>query len=793
MAAGRGGNFQKIVVTAALTLLWSGMTWAQTTHRDLVQAQRDAQQKAQQQAQQPPPRQNTPAPAPANAAPAAPKTPEPTSSNIVYGGLNLRNASLTEVIDMLAHQLKINYILDPSVKGGVILNTYGETKNIDARALLDLILRINGFGMVKQGDFYRIVPLNEINRMPLPPDQATAKTIPEDDQEMLNLIFLKYTTASELADVLKPFIGPDAQIYSYPPANLIMLLDSRRSMRRTMELVSMFDNDALAQQRVHLFEVKHGRPTDIAKELQNIFKAVGMNAKNSPITFLPVDRINTIIAVAPNSGVFAQVQDWVNKLDVPAKITAGAIDNYVYRVKYGDSMTLAMAIMSLYGGYGGGYGYGGGMGMYGGGMGMYGGGMGMYGGGMGMYGGGGMGMYGGGAGGFGAGGFGGGGGMYPTSPANLGQAFGSSNAFNPMGSMSPMMMNGAYGQIPPGGAPAVAGEQGAAGTTGQDLTGTYLGTNASGRRSNMPRVVPNPFNNTIMVQATPEEWEGIKKLLYSMDVPPRQVLIEAKIYEVDLQTALATDVAATLQRTAAAPGGSTGPNGGKTTSTTHQLLASLAGGATNLSFGSLVGNTRELLAAVQALQTESKAKVISAPSIIATDSIPATLNVGEEIPTLTAQAVVGGVQSGGNSVFANSVSNRDTGVTLNVLARVNPSGVVTMLINQEVSASLGVTGSIQSPSIQKRSVSTQVTMQDGDTIAIGGIIDEQRTFATSGIPFLNKLPLIGAVFGGRNYSTNRTELIVFFTPHVIYDTNQLVDATEQLKEEIKDVGKIVKE
>ncbi|MGH9614729.1 MAG: type II secretion system protein GspD, partial [Bryobacteraceae bacterium] len=373
---------------------------------------------------------------------------------------------------------------------------------------------------------------------------------------------------------------------------------------------------------------------------------------------------------------------------------------------------------------------------------------------------------------------------------NLGHAFGASNAFNPVGSMSPMMGGMPYGQIPPGGA---ASSEGATGAAGQDLTGSYLGTNTNGGRSNMPRIVPNPFNNTLMVQGTPEQWEGIKKLLYSMDVPPRQVLIEAKIYEVDLQDALATDVAGTLQRTATAPGGSTGPNGGKTTSTTHQLLASLAGGATNLSFGTLVGNTRELLTAVQALQTRSKAKVISAPSLIATDSIPATLNVGEEIPTLTAQAVVGGVQSAGSSVFANSVSNRDTGVTLNVLARVNPSGIVTMLINQEVSSSLGVTGSIQSPSIQKRTVQTQVTLQDGDTIAVGGIIDEQKTFGTSGIPFLNRLPIIGAAFGSRNYSTTRTELIVFFTPHVIYDTNQLVDATEQLKEEIKDVGKMVKE
>src|SRR5260370_41534298 len=96
-----------------------------------------------------------------------------------------------------------------------------------------------------------------------------------------------------------------------------MILDSRRGMRRTMELVALFDSDSLAHQRVHLFEVKNGRPTDLAKELEDIFKSVALNAKNSPITFLPVDRINTIIELAPNPGGFAEVEDWVKKLDGP--------------------------------------------------------------------------------------------------------------------------------------------------------------------------------------------------------------------------------------------------------------------------------------------------------------------------------------------------------------------------------------------------------------------------------------------------------------------------------------------
>src|SRR5277367_6243700 len=87
---------------------------------------------------------------PANAQPgtATPRT--PSGPPLMYGGVNLNNASLTEVIDMLARRLKINYILDPRVKGGVVLNTYGETKDIDTRSLLETILRINGFGMVNR-------------------------------------------------------------------------------------------------------------------------------------------------------------------------------------------------------------------------------------------------------------------------------------------------------------------------------------------------------------------------------------------------------------------------------------------------------------------------------------------------------------------------------------------------------------------------------------------------------------------------------------------------------------------
>ena len=170
------------------------------------------------------------------------------------------------------------------------------------------------------------------------------------------------------------------------------------------------------------------------------------------------------------------------------------------------------------------------------------------------------------------------------------------------------------------------------------------------------------------------------------------------------------------------------------------------------------------------------------------------MNVGDDVPTLTSQAV-GGVTSGGSSLFTNTVSTRSSGVTLNILARINSSGIVTLVINQNVSSPQPVSASsaIQSPSFSNRSFQTQVTVQDGDTVAIAGIIQENNLQASAGVPFLHRLPGIGALFGAKSISKDRTELVVFMTPRVIYDTNQMVEATDEIRSNMKKVPKLIKE
>lgn len=745
-----------------------------------------------------PPAQGTP-PAPAQARPATPPT--------VYGGLALNNASLTEVIDLLAQKLKINYILDPRVKGGVILNTYGETKDIDTRSLLETILRINGFGMVKQGDLYRIVPLTDISHLPLSPQTITdPDKIPEGDQTMLNLVFLKYITAEELAKVLEPFQGENAKLYVYAPANLLLLLDSQRSMRRTMQLVAMFDSDQLANQRVRVLTVKYGRPTDIAKELENISKAMAFSEKSSPIKYLPIDRINTIIAVAPNPGAFKEVEEWLAKLDVPIKPAAGGVKDYVYRVRYGEAVSMACSIQALYGqlaGVGSAYGYPGGqnaimacMGSsgsgstgngfntgFGNGSG-FGGGMGGGGFGGGGFGGGGFGGGGYGGGGYGGAGYGGG---FGAGAGYGSSAYGSGygNAAS-AGGQTPFTLGTSSGA--PGASVAPVG--------GNDLTGQYLGNAPGGLgMTRGPRVIANPVNNTLLIQATPQQYEGIQDLIRQLDVPPRQVLIEAKIYSVDLTHAFSSDVTAALQALSNSSGNGLLQSGLPVISNTAaSLLTSLVGSSTTVTASTLVGRSRALEGVVQLMESETTAKILSSPSIIATDSIPASINVGTTVPTLQ-----GSLTSAIGGAVTNSVGSASTGIGLSIVARVTPSGIVTMVINQNVSdptanpISSGPGSDIDSPSFATKTITTQVTVQDGDTIAIGGMIQEANTVSIGGIPVLDRIPVMGALFSSRSYSKERSELIMFLTPHVIFDSDQLLDASDELKEQMKTLRKDIKE
>jgi general secretion pathway protein D len=290
------------------------------------------------------------------------------------------------------------------------------------------------------------------------------------------------------------------------------------------------------------------------------------------------------------------------------------------------------------------------------------------------------------------------------------------------------------------------------------------------------------MNNLIVVQSTQQEWDVIRKTLQQIDFPPRQVLIDAKVYEVSLTGELSAGVTAYLRnRGAAGTGGD------------RKLGAESRGGGLELTLGALVGSTRELGLFLQATQSEGRTRVISAPSVIATDNITATITVGQSIPVLASQAIAGGAQADGSSLFTNTIQNIQTGVTLSITPRVNASGIVTMQVDQEVSSPQAPSGPIASPEIDRRNVTTQVTVNDGDTIAIGGIIQEQNIFSQSGIPFLHKLPVVGAAFGSKSNSRSKVELIILLTPRVIYDESEMVTVADELRTRMRGLRRLMRQ
>jgi general secretion pathway protein D len=729
----------------------------------------------------PPPPQPPPAAAPpAQPAPAPPAQPAPPPPT-VPGGLNLNNASLLEVINLLAQDLHINYILDSSIRGGsVTINTYGAVRDVDLRPLLETILRMNGLAMVQVGNIYRIIPQANVARQPVSPiAESDPSKIPEDERLVLNLVFLRYVTSGEMAKILLPFAGDGAQLTNYDPANLLIILDNSRNMRRTLELIALFDSDTFAGQRVRSYEIRNGRPTDIAKELDDIFKAYALSGdKGAAVRFLALDRVNSLLAVAPNPGAFTEVEKWIQKLDVPPRLTAGAIDNYVYKLRYARAEIIGTVVNQLYGGSSAGF-----ASLFGSPYGIPG---------NSTYpataypGGGATGS----SGGYGLGS------PYGQAPGAYGNPYGNPNigyqggtgaapysAAAAPASQAPPTTSQAVGVAPAGGA--------APASTPRDQTGTTLTPSFSGSGQGYgPRIIANQFDNTLLVQGTPQQWEQIKHLLEQLDVPPRQVLIDAKIYEVDLTGDFALGVETFLQKrgvaNAAVPSrqllGSSTPTSG---------IGSAPG--ISLTAGLLVGQSRELLSLLQASESTTKAKVLSAPSVVATDSIPASITVGSSVPTLSSVAA-SGFQQNGTTLFANNIQNTSTGIGLNILARVNPSGVVTMVINQNVTAPIPTTTSnIDSPSFSQRNVSTQVTVEDGDTVAIGGIITDNTTNTSAGIPVLHRIPYLGAAFGSKTTHKDRTELIIFLTPRVVYDTTQMTDATDELKQKVRGLQKLIKD
>jgi general secretion pathway protein D len=288
---------------------------------------------------------------------------------------------------------------------------------------------------------------------------------------------------------------------------------------------------------------------------------------------------------------------------------------------------------------------------------------------------------------------------------------------------------------------------------------------------NTIRIIANRTNNALLIYATPEEQRVIESMLAKIDIVPLQVRIDATIAEVTLNDNLRYGTQFFFK-----DGGLQG------------VLSNLTNGAVGGTFpGFVLAQTSGAVRfALSALQEVTNVRVLSSPQVMVLDNQAARLQVGDLVPYITQTAIS---TDSSDAPIVNSIAYRETGVILQVVPRVNASGLVSLDISQEVSDVRATdTSTIDSPTFLERKVRSRVVVQDGQTVGLAGLIRDNVAEGNSGTPFLKDVPLVGSLFGTQDNTRTRTELLVLITPHVIHDQRDARALTDDLRAMLRSAG-----
>jgi general secretion pathway protein D len=296
---------------------------------------------------------------------------------------------------------------------------------------------------------------------------------------------------------------------------------------------------------------------------------------------------------------------------------------------------------------------------------------------------------------------------------------------------------------------------------------------------NSVRIEADEAHNALLISASARDYDLIRQVLEGIDVPPLQVLIEVTVAEVVLNDKLNYGVEYFI-------------NSGR-----GNLLLNTTGGAVLNSAGVPVGITPSLpgfalsyvtgnfqpRAILDLLSSVTQTKVISTPRLLVLSNQTARLQVGDVVPIITQSATS---TETNNPLVLNNVTYRETGVVLEVTPRVNAGGYVTLDVNQSVSNVVPTTTStINSPTIQQRRLTSTISVKTGETILLGGLIQQSDTRDNSGIPVLDEIPGIGPLFGSKSSIAGRTELIMLMTPRVIANDTDARDVTAGIAQQFQ--------
>ncbi|MCB5364381.1 type II secretion system secretin GspD [Pusillimonas sp. CC-YST705] len=632
--------------------------------------------------------------------------------------LNFVDAELQGVVRALARFTGRNFVVDPRVKGQLTLVSEAPVSPSVAYSMLLSALRMQGFAVVEVDGVSRVVP------------EADAKLLggsvvgaggPARSGELATRVFsLRYENAASLVPVLRPMVSPNNPVNAHVGNNTLVITDYVENLDRIAEVIERVDTPSALSTDV--IPIRHGVALDVAALALQLLEGKSGDASQQ-IMVVADPRSNAVLVRATSPERLKLARDLIERIDSPES-RAGNL--HVVYLRNAQATHLAEVLRGALTGQGST------------------------------------------GGGSGSGNTGLGGGS-ALSGSGMGTSSGGSR--NTMGNTGSGLGSGTGG-IPGSSAAAAAGSSQMSSTSSMTGSQQSVAFSAGGAT-----VQADPTTNTLIISAPPPLYRSLREVIDLLDQRRAQVLVESLIVEVNAEDGAEFGIQWMAGSDSIASGKSAfigGANLGGTGIGTNMSsgVTSIDALGQGLSLGvvrgtvNILGNELINLGVLaRAMQKRGGVNILSTPNLMTLDNEVASIVVGRTVPFVTGSYTTTG--DGASNPFQ-TVQREDVGLTLRIRPQISEGGTVKLSLYQEVS-SIDPTATTSASSIvtRKRALETNVLVDDGQIIVLGGLLEDEVSDMTHSVPLLGDIPFLGQLFRYESRSRVKTNLMVFLRPHIV--------------------------
>ena len=639
--------------------------------------------------------------------------------------LNFANAEIEAVARTMATITGRNVVVDPRVKGQLNLVTDRAVTPAAAFQQFLAALRLQGFTVVETAGLYKVVPEADAKLQggSVSVVQGSSGTAPSGGQIVTQIFKLNFENAANLVPVLRPLISPNNTINVNPGNNSLVITDYADNLQRLARIVAAMDVSNASD--VEVIALQNAIASDLAPLVSRLLEgggggatpaaAQGQSDTSFKTTLIAEPRSNSLILRAANRARVAQVRALVDRLDQPPiQGSSAATGNiHVVYLKNADATKLATTLRAA---------------------------------------------------------------MAAMGNGNTGSNGGASTG----GTSSPMSSTGLSAG---GGLSSSSASGGASGLGSGGSMGT--GSTNNNQPSTGGQIQADPTTNSLIITAPDPQYRQLRAVIDKLDGRRAQVLVESLIVEVSANKV--ADFGIQWQGILGKNGdGTVGVIGTNSNTAGANILGTAAaiasggasaiasavgqlGGGLNVGLAPRINGQYYLGALANFLQNSGDANVLSTPNLMTLDNEEARIIIGSNVPFPTGSYANTGGNSGAVNPFT-TVERKDVGLMLKVRPQISENGTVKMAIYQEVSKIDDATRKDPNgPTTSKRSIESNVVVDDGNIIVIGGLLEDTYSQAEDKVPLMGDIPVLGNLFRSENRSRRKTNLMVFLRPIVVRD------------------------